>query len=403
MPLSAARCVKAQLLSIVVLAALSREVGAQPDTRDPVQELRERAEALEKKLEEPPAPPPRTAETPPPQAVEAPPPPPPAAPPPPPAAAPQPSAETPKPQASKPDAPKPEARKPEAPTPSESEEAGAADEGARALERALIREGGLVLPRGVIEVEPRFQYTYRGNQGLNLVTVAGVPQVAQQDLRRNDVEASVAVRVGLPASFQAEARLPYVWAEQNRATSGAGTESEQVSGWGDAELGLSKQLATTRRGGLLGSLLWKSVSGEHELGRLSPGSGFPSLQAALTAMTREDPLVFFVTPSYTWVFERERSGVDVNPGDAIGLKAGMLLAASPETSLRASFELSHSARTRIAERDVAGSDTTLGILELGLAKVLTRRTLLDVEFGIGLTSDTPDFRLRIALPIRFGP
>ena len=357
---SAARCAKAQFLSVIVLLALSREVAAQADERDAlIQELRQRMEALEKKLGEQRAPPP------------------------PPAAAPRPAAP--------------------APAPSASEEAGVADEGARALERALVREGGLVLPRGVIEVEPRLQYTYRGTQGLNVVTLAGVAQVAQQDLRSNHLEASVAVRVGLRASLQLEARLPYVWIDQNRATSSAVSESERVSGWGDVELGVSKQLATARRGGLLGSLVWKSASGQHELGRLSPGSGFHQLQAALTAVTREDPLVFFVTPSYSWVFERERSGADVDPGDAIGLKAGTLLAASPETSLRLSFELNHAARTRVAGQDVPGSDTTIGILELGLAKVLSRRTLLDVQLGIGITPDAPDFRLRLALPIRLVP
>jgi hypothetical protein len=235
------------------------------------------------------------------------------------------------------------------------------------------------------------------------VTVAGVPQVAPQDLRSDKVEASIAIRAGLPGSFQVEARLPYVWVDQNRATSGVLSESERVSGWGDIELGLTKQLSTARRGGVLGALVWKSASGDNEFGRLSPGSGFPSLQAALTVVAREDPLVFFLSPSYTWVYERERSGIVVDPGDAIGLKAGTLLAASPETSLRTSFELSRVARTRIGGQHVAGSDTMVGILEFGLAKTLTRRTLLDLQFGIGITPDAPDFRIRLAVPIRFGP
>jgi hypothetical protein len=371
---SAVRCSTARFLPFVVLLALSCEVGAQSDVRDDIiEQLRQRTEALEKELAQ------RRAAPPPP------------------------AAEVPKPEAPKPDVPKPEARKPEAPAPAESEEAGVADEGARALERALVREGGLVLPRRVFEVEPRFEYVYRGVQGLNVVTVNGLPQVAQQDLRTNRLEASVAVRAGLPKSFQVEARLPYVWIDQNRATSSVVTESQWASGWGDVELALSKQLATARRGGLLGSLVWKSASGNHESGRLSPGSGFPTLQAALTAMTREDPLVFFATPSYTWVLSREQSGIDVDPGDGVGLRAGTLLAASPETSLRASFELTHFSRTRLAGRDVAGSDTTVGIVEIGLSKVLTRRTLLDFQLGIGLTPDAPDFRIRLAVPIRFGP
>ena len=364
----AVRCSTARFLPFVVLVALSCEVGAQSDVRDDIiEQLRQRTEALEKELAQRRAAPPPPAEAP------------------------------------KPDAPKPEARKPEAPAPTESEEAAVADEGGRALERALVREGGLVLPPKVIEVEPRLEYSYRGIQGLNLVTINGVAQVAQQDLRSDKFETSVAVRGGLPGKFQAEVRVPYVWIDQNRATSTVLSESERVSGWGDVELSLTKQLRTARRGGLLGSLVWKSASGEHELGRLSPGSGFPSLQAALNVVAREDPLVFFLSPSYTWVYEREKSGLDVNPGDAIGLKAGTLLAASPETSLRGSFELSRVARTRIGGQHVSGSDTTIGLLELGLAKTLTRRTLLDIQVGIGITPDAPDFRIRLAVPIRFGP
>ena len=378
---SAVRCSTARFLPFIVLLALSCEVGAQSDVRDDIiEQLRQRIEALEKELAQ------RRA-----------------APPPPSAASPPPAGQAAKPGAPKPDAPKPEARKPEAAAPTESEQAGAADEGARALERALVREGGLVLPPKIIEVEPRFEYVYRGVQGLNVVTVSGLPQVAQQDRRADKAEASVAIRAGLPKSFQVEARLPYVWLDQNRATSSVVSESERVSGWGDIELGVSKQVATARRGGVLGSLLWKTATGDNEPGRVSPGSGFPSLQAALTVVTREDPLVFFLSPSYTWVYERDRSGVVIDPGDAIGLKAGTLLAASPETSLRTSFELSRGARTRIDGQHVAGSDTMIGILELGVAKTLTRRTLLDIQLGIGITPDAPDFRLRLALPIRFGP
>jgi hypothetical protein len=116
---------------------------------------------------------------------------------------------------------------------------------------------------------------------------------------------------------------------------------------------------------------------------------------------RQDPLVFLGTASYAYVFERERSGTDVDPGDSIGLKVGSILAASPETSLRAAFDFTRSGRARVAGSSVAGSDATVGILEIGLATLLTAKALLDVELGIGVTPDAPDFRVRLALPIRF--
>jgi hypothetical protein len=356
MPPCVARCADPRFLVALLALTLAREAYPQSDPRDAlIDELRRRIEVLEKRQEQKPAPPP---------------------------AAP---------------APKP------APKPAASEQAGREDEGARALERTLVRTGGLVVAKGTFELEPRLQYSYRGFEGLRIVTEGGVSQIAPQDISRNQLEASLALRAGLPWSMQAEIRVPYVWAYEDRATLSASRDSERVSGLGDVELALAKQFLDERRGrpALLGSLSWKSATGEHDLGRLSPGSGFPQLQGALTAVMRQDPLVFFGTASYARVFERERSGADVDPGDSVGLKVGTLLAASPETSLRAAFDFTRSGRARVAGSSVAGSDATVGILELGLATLLTAKALLDVELGIGLTPDAPDFRVRLALPIRF--
>ena len=334
---------------------LAGEAFAQTDSRDAlIDELRRRIEVLEQRLEEkPPAPPPAAPKLP--------------------------------------------------PKPAASEEAGRSDEGGRALERTLVRAGGLVLPKGMFELEPRLQYSYRGFEGLRIVTVGGVAQIAPQDISRNQLEASLALRAGLPWSMQAEIRVPYVWANEDRTTLSASRESDSVSGLGDIELALAKQFLDERRGrpAVLGSLNWKSVTGEHELGRLSPGSGFPQLQGALTAVMRQDPLVFFGTASYAHVFKRDRGGAEVNPGDSIGLKVGSILAASPETSLRAAFDFTRTSRARVGGASVAGSDATVGIVEIGLATLLTGKTLLDVELGIGVTPDAPDFRVRLALPIRF--
>ena len=367
MPPSAARCVNPRAWLVLVLLALSGEAFAQADERDAViDELRRRIEALEKRLEEKPAP---------------------SAPQPPPAAQP----------------PAPGAQPAAAPKPGASERAGNEDENARALERSLVREGGLVLPKGSFEIEPRLQYTYRASEGLSIVTAGGAAQIAQQDIKRDDIEASLGLRVGLPASFQAELRIPYVWLRENRATSSTVSDSESAKGLGDVELGLSKQFLADAPGrfGLLGSLNWKSVTGHQEVGQLSPGTGFPQLQAALTAVKRQDPLVFFGTATYSRNYERERNGVQIGPGDGFGFRAGALLAASPESSLRADFDMTRTARAKVGGNDLPGSDTTAGVLELGVSTLLSRRTLLDVQLGIGITPDAPDYRLRIALPIRF--
>jgi hypothetical protein len=337
---------------------LTGEAAAQPDNRDAlIEELRQRIELLEKRQEVKPPPP-----------VPAP----------------------------------PVKAPPLTPKPAASEEAGREDEGARALERTLVRTGGLVLPPGRYEIEPRLEYTYRGSDPFDVVAIGGVPQLVQQDVERNELEASVGVRAGLPWSMQAEVRVPYVWLHENRAALGAAV-SERRSGLGDIDFSLAKQLAVEQRGrpAVLASLLWKTTTGNNDLGRLSPGSGFRQLQGTVTAVKREDPLVFTGALSYTGIFERERSGIEVDPGDAWTVKAGTILAASPETSLRAGFEFSRFGRTRAGGSSIAGSEATAGILEFGLATLVSARALLDIEIAIGLTRDTPDFRVGMALPIRF--
>jgi hypothetical protein len=41
------------------------------------------------------------------------------------------------------------------------------------------------------------------------------------------------------------------------------------------------------------------------------------------------------------------------------------------------------------------------MLEMGLALVLSPRTLLDFRAAIGLTPSSPNFRIGVALPMRF--
>lgn len=358
MPPSALCCRSSRVLFALLALTLAAQVQAQTDERDAViDDLRRRIDALEKRLKEP------TPEPAKPQAVPA----------------------------------EPPATKP--PT----EEAADKDESSRALERTLVREGGLLLPRGSVELEPRIQYTYRATEGLGIVTLNGIAQIAEQDFKRNEIEASIGIRIGLPWSAQAEVRVPFVWLHQNRAISTTQAESERTSGSGDVELGFSKQLLTERaaRPSVLASLNWRPPTGRHELGRLSPGGGFHQWQGALTAVKRQDPLVFFGSVSYAATLERTRAGTKIDPGDSIGFKGGALLAASPETSLRAGFDLSRSSRTKVAGAAVTGTDATVAVLELGFASLINARTLFDLQLGVGLTPEAPDFRLRISLPVRF--
>jgi len=272
------------------------------------------------------------------------------------------------------------------------------DEASRALERTLVREGGLVLPEWSMEIEPRYIYRYRGSDSLQLATSNGQQVIAQQDIKRDISELSLALRAGLPWTSQFDFRLPYIFDQQEIATAGSGTQKHHRSGLGDIELGLTKQLVQERgwMPDLLTALNWRSKTGGTET-----GSGFHGIQTGLTAVKRLDPLALFGTVAYTWNLSDKQAGNDVDPGNTVLLRLGNILATSPETSLRAVLEVNRSGKTELNKRKLPGSNPVVAIFEFGLATIVLPRTLLDIRAGIGLTSEAPDFRLDLALPFRF--
>jgi hypothetical protein len=270
------------------------------------------------------------------------------------------------------------------------------EEVSRALERTLVREGGLVLPMGSMEIEPRIFYTYRSSDALQIVTLNGQQVVARQDVKRDTLDSSLNLRIGLPWTSQIDFRLPFIYDRTETATAASERNKRKRSGLGDIELGWTKQLISERGWvpDLLTALNWKSKTGETNL-----GSGFHAIESGLTAVKRRDPLAFFGTVSHNWSLSGNQAGNDVDLGNTVGLRLGTILATSPDTSLRFALEMNRSARTEINSRKAAGSDSVAGLFEFGLATIVLPRTLLDFTAAVGLTSDSPDFTLGVSLPV----
>lgn len=262
------------------------------------------------------------------------------------------------------------------------------EESNRALERALVREGGLVLSPGTLELEPNFAYSYRNDNF--------------SQTRRHSFGPALVFRAGLPWRSQIEASLPYVF-ERRRD----GTVSNNSNGIGDFTIGLSHQLMNERPSApaLIGAIQYKASTGKNtifESGRpVALGSGFDSIQGSVTALKRIDPLVIFGNYSFTHTVSEHKEGIKVDLGNSQTLRLGTALATGPDTSLRSALSMTFFEKTKFGGRSLPGTDNTLGMLELGGSVVLTGSMALDVLFGIGLTSNAPDFRITVALPIRF--
>ncbi len=249
------------------------------------------------------------------------------------------------------------------------------EEASCALERALVLQSGRVIPRGAVEVEPEISYFYSEPNG-----------------RRRDTFISVlTARLGLPWAAQAEVRVPYFIHDRI-------ADVDSSSGLGDIELALTKQVLSEREfvPALLVSGRWKTTSGKSE-GVLPTGTGTDALQASLTAVKAQDPLVFFGTVRYTANIPSGQR----HPGDSVGGKLGVFLAATPDTSLLLDIDVELNFPSEFGEQEITGTDRLAGIVEIGLATILGRATLLNITTGIGFTSTAPDFRLTVSLPVRF--
>ena len=260
------------------------------------------------------------------------------------------------------------------------------DEARRGLERALVREGGLLLAPGSFEIEPTFIYAHSSGSGL----------------RRDIYAPGLTFRAGLPGRWQLDAELPYVF-----ESVGQGGASRRASGIGDFTLGLSHQLLLERGSvpAVIGGIAYRADTGRNtafeSAAPVELGSGFDAVLATVTAVKRLAPLVVFGSYTYTHQFAETRAGLSVDPGATHDLRLGTILAASPSSSLRAVFQQTFFDSTKLGGVAVPGTSDQAALIELGGTFVINGTTALDVAIGAGLTRAAPDYRISIGLPMRF--
>lgn len=303
--------------------------------------------------------------------------------------------------------PKPEAA-PKAPSEDPAPAPGvvAVDEDAaeRALDRSLTVAGALLLPRGVLEVEPSVTYSRQEDSAPQFVASGGQLFLGETERDSNALTADLALRLGLPWDSQLEVGIPYRWRSTETVTnigfSPAGASERSGTGLGDLRVGVAKTLLREGlwRPDLVGRITWDTDTGAKSDNGVSLGGGYNELRGALTSIKRQDPIAFVGGLSYTHAFESE----GVRPGSTIAADFGGYIALSPETSLRLALSGAYQTETELAGRAVDGSDRAIGTLIVGGSTLLTRGTLLNLSTGIGLTDDADDLSVSLSLPVRFG-
>lgn len=273
----------------------------------------------------------------------------------------------------------------------------------RALERTLTQSGALLLPPGEAELQLGASYARRHQQSATLVTQDGQLGLGSTELRRNDVTATLSARFGLPFDAQLEFTLPYRVIRQSLVepvdfTASRETRSSSVT-VGDVTLGVARTLLREQgwRPDLIGRVGWNAGNGKASSNNIDIGDGFRKIRAELTALKRQDPIVFTGNLSWESTF---RNGA-LKPGDQLGLSLAALLATSPDTSMSMGIDQIFARKTRVNGVALAGSDQVSSMLTLGATTMIGKRTLLSVSTGIGLTRNTPDYVINVTVPLRF--
>ena len=277
-------------------------------------------------------------------------------------------------------------------------------EAERALERSLTQAGALLLPEGVLEIQPSVFYARQEDETSTFVGAGGGAVFAGQQERNSDsLTADLEARLGLPFDSQIEIGLPYRWRNVETVTNvgfaPVGAESDTGTGFGDVRVGLAKTILREGewRPDLVGRVTWDTATGPKTDNGISLGGGFNELRGSLTAIKRQDPIAFVGGLSYEHVFEDD----DIQPGATIAGNIGGFIALSPETSLRLVLSAAYQEETEVFGDSIDGSDQTIGTFVIGGSTLLGRGLLLDLSAGIGLTDDADDFSVNLSLPIRF--
>ena len=303
----------------------------------------------------------------------------------------------------------------------EQEESVSQEQETPDLQASFLRQANAVLiPRGRFEIEPSlsFRYTSVNNlrvRGVDLIENIFIGTIEVQKLKRSVFTHSYSMRYGLHDRFQLNLSIPYQRAQRQitldpevqRDFAESVEEETEDGGIGDITAGLSIHLL--REGEWLPDVIMttslKSDTGtspfEVDSGSLATGTGFWGLRTGFTMVKVSDPAVMFLSAGYFshWSSDDVEGFREVDPPDSIDVGFGMSYALNPFLSITTRFSSSFSKKTKINGQAIDGSDNITSALGLGVTYALSGKRSLDISAEFGLTDESPDFTVRVSMPI----
>jgi hypothetical protein len=298
------------------------------------------------------------------------------------------------------------------------------EQATEALDRALVVHGGLLLPKGTLEIDNTASYYSVSNDhlsvnGFALLPILVVGDIASQRTRQNYLLPTFTARLGLPGKLQMDFRVPYGLEQITSVDANNNETASRSFGLGDISTSISRSITTEhgRVPDILANVLFKSTSGKDAFNLKSSevalGTGFNAVQGSLTFAKSDDPLVFFGNLSYQANIAANHtiSANDPNnpgattvghikEGNETAFQVGSILSLNPETSMTMSWDQRFTSPTHVNGTSIPSSSLVEGTLRLGMSYLYAPGRLIDLNFGVGLTPDTPNLQFSVGFPFR---
>jgi hypothetical protein len=277
------------------------------------------------------------------------------------------------------------------------------------LDRVLIQRNAVLLSPWLFEIEPSLAYVNSSVDRIivNGIVIIGVGNIAIGDIvseriRMNSLISALTFRMGLPWYMQAEARFPFRYDAERVLRADVSERTRDSLGIDDFEFALSRQLLWEKgwQPDLVATARWRAPTADDDLVGASNSTGFHGVQGSLSAVKTKDPVAFFGGVNYTFNLEGDRKGLPIDPGDTYGFNLGLALALSPQTAVNFQYDQRFADQTSVSGFDIPGTRGEFGVIRLGATHGWAKDYFLDFGVGIGVTEDSPDVVVSVAMPFR---
>ncbi|UUM30970.1 transporter [Vibrio japonicus] len=291
----------------------------------------------------------------------------------------------------------------------------------------VIVRSGVLTPKGQVAFDASVSFTQNSSNKVAVVGYTVLPallvgRIEVSDSDRTTMTASLSMRYGLRDDTELEVRWPYVYRSDQITTRPIedGSESETINtsksggGMGDIEFALRHQLNFETTPYWIAGLTLKSAYGkspyeidinetDNTYEEIPTGSGFWSIEPAISMLYPTDPAVIFLSFSYIYNFKDSVNvngeSTDIDLGDTISLGAGVGFALNPDLSLSMGFGHRTILDSKInGEKPEDSKLLHLDTLNFGVNYAFSPTSSISINAQAGLTEDSPDFQLTVRVP-----